>query len=50
MVARAVAAGDAKHASKKDVELLKKLCVEFKDELAALGAKTDKLDKRVTKL
>ncbi|MBQ0054739.1 MAG: S-layer homology domain-containing protein, partial [Synergistaceae bacterium] len=27
MVARAVAAGDAKHASKKDVELLKKLCV-----------------------
>ena len=50
MVARAVAAGDAKHASKKDVELLKKLMVEFKSELEALGAKTDKLDKRVTKL
>ena len=50
MVARAVARGDELHASKKDVELLKKLCVEFKDELAALGAKTDKLDKRVTKL
>ena len=50
MVARAVAAGEAKHASKKDVELLKKLSVEFKSELEALGAKTDKLDKRVTKL
>ncbi len=50
MVARAAAAGEAKHASKKDVELLKKLSVEFKSELEALGAKTDKLDKRVTKL
>ena len=50
MVARAVARGDELHASKKDVELLKKLCAEFKNELDALGAKTDKLDKRVTKL
>ena len=50
MVARAAANGDAKHASKKDIELLKKLMVEFKDELDALGAKVDKLDKRVGKL
>lgn len=50
MVARAVARGDELHASKKDIELLKKLMVEFKDELDALGAKVDKIDKRVGKL
>jgi len=37
-------------ASKQDVEMLKKLVVEFKDELDALGVKVDKIDKRVAQL
>jgi len=37
-------------ASKQDVEMLKKLVVEFKDELDALGVKVDKLDSRVAVL
>jgi len=37
-------------ASKQDVEMLKKLVVEFKDELDALGVKVDKLDSRVAAL
>jgi hypothetical protein len=34
-------------ASKADVEMLKKLVIEFKDELDALGVQVDELDKRV---
>jgi hypothetical protein len=34
-------------ASKQDVEMLKKLVVEFKDELEALGVRVDDLDERV---
>ena len=47
MTARAVARADELHAGKKDLELLKKLVLEFKDELDALGVKVNKLDKRV---
>ena len=47
IVARALATVDMNKASKQDVEMLKKLVVEFKDELDALGVKVDKLDSRV---
>ncbi|MCR5335416.1 MAG: S-layer homology domain-containing protein, partial [Synergistes sp.] len=50
IVARALVAIDADKASKQDLELLKKLVMEFKDELDALGVKVDKLDKRVAVL
>ena len=50
VVARALVAVDAEKASKQDLELLKKLVMEFKDELDALGVKVDKLDKRVAVL
>ena len=46
-LARAVARIDMEKASKQDVELLKKLIVEFKDELDALGVKVDKIDARL---
>ncbi|GHV51894.1 S-layer protein [Synergistales bacterium] len=46
VVARALAKIDIEKASKDDVETLKKLIVEFKDELDALGVKLDKLDAR----
>ncbi len=47
-LARALAVVDMTKASKQDVEMLKKLVVEFKDELDALGVKVDALDKRVS--
>ncbi|MDO5563405.1 MAG: S-layer homology domain-containing protein [Synergistaceae bacterium] len=50
VVARALAYADTVHASKQDLEMLKKLVMEFKDELDALGVKVDKLDKRVAVL
>lgn len=50
LVARALAVVDMNKASKQDVEMLKKLVVEFKDELDALGVKVDKLDSRVAVL
>ena len=46
-LARAVSKIDMEKASKQDVELLKKLIVEFKDELDALGVKVDKIDARL---
>jgi len=49
-VARALAVVDMTKASKQDVEMLKKLVVEFKDELDALGVKVDQLDSRVAVL
>ncbi len=49
-VARALAVVDMTKASKQDVEMLKKLVVEFKDELDALGVKVDKIDSRVAVL
>lgn len=49
-LARALAVVDMTKASKQDVEMLKKLVVEFKDELDALGVKVDKLDSRVAVL
>ena len=50
IVARALVTVDAEKASKQDMELLKKLVMEFKDELDALGVKVDTLDKRVAVL
>jgi hypothetical protein len=49
-VARGLAAIDLEKASKQDVEMLKKLVVEFKDELDALGVQVDQLDGRVAGL
>ncbi|MCD6363886.1 MAG: S-layer homology domain-containing protein [Synergistetes bacterium] len=46
-VARALAKIDKEKASKEDLALLKKLVVEFQDELNALGVKVDKIDKRL---
>ena len=45
-LARALAVVDMTKASKQDVEMLKKLVVEFKDELDALGVKVDVLEDR----
>jgi hypothetical protein len=50
VVARALANVDMNKASKQDLEMLKKLVVEFKSELDALGVKVDKLDARVALL
>lgn len=50
IVARCLAKVDMEKASKADLELLKKLVVEFKSELDALGVKVDKLDSRVALL
>ena len=47
VVARAMARIDMEKASKQDVEMLKKLIVEFKDELDALGVKVDRIDARL---
>ncbi|MFP4482256.1 MAG: S-layer homology domain-containing protein [Thermovirgaceae bacterium] len=47
VVARALAHVDMNKASKEDLELLKRLVVEFKDELDALGVKVEDLDERV---
>ncbi|OUO90804.1 S-layer homology domain-containing protein [Cloacibacillus sp. An23] len=47
IVARALVTVDAEKAGKQDMELLKKLVMEFKDELDALGVRVDSLDKRV---
>jgi hypothetical protein len=50
VLARSLAKIDLEKASKQDVEMLKKLIVEFKDELDALGVKVDQLDERVAVL
>ena len=50
VTARALAVIDMEKASKQDVEMLKRLVVEFKDELDALGVKVDKIDSRVAVL
>jgi hypothetical protein len=47
-LARALAVVDMTKASKQDVEMLKKLVVEFRDELEALGVKVADLDERVS--
>ena len=44
IVARALVYVDEGKASKEDVELVKKLCAEFKNELDALGVKVADLD------
>jgi len=49
-LARALAVVDMTKASKQDVEMLKRLVVEFKDELEALGVRVDELDSRVAVL
>lgn len=50
VVARALAVTDAEKANKQDLELLKKLVEEFKDELSALGVRAEDVDKRVASL
>src|SRR6056297_3528858 len=50
IVARALAVVDMNKASKQDVEMLKRLVVEFKDELDALGVDVADLDSRVAVL
>ena len=45
MVARALAYVDMTKASRQDVDLLKRLVIEFKDELDALGVRMDGIDK-----
>lgn len=47
VVARMLAFVDANKATKEDVELLKKLAVEFNEELSLLGVKNDQLDTRL---
>jgi len=47
IIARTLAYVDMEHASKQDVEMLKRLIVEFSDELNALGVKVDDLDSRL---
>lgn len=47
IVARALAVVDMTKASKQDVEMLKRLVVEFKDELDALGVKVENIDERL---
>jgi len=44
-IARALAYVDMTKASKQDVDMLKRLIVEFKDELDALGVRVDALEK-----
>ena len=46
-LARALAYVDMTKADKQDVEMLKKLVVEFSDELDMLGVKVDQVDKRL---
>jgi len=46
-VARALAKVDETKANREDLALLKKLVVEFQDELNALGVNLDKIDKRL---
>jgi hypothetical protein len=47
VIARALANVDLDKASKQDVEMMRRLVVEFKDELDALGVKVDSLDERI---
>ena len=50
IIARGLAYVDLDKASKQDVEMLKRLVVEFSDELSALGVRVDELDSRVAVL
>ncbi len=50
VVARALTKIDLEKASKEDIELVKKLVAEYKNELDALGVKVADLDKRTTGL
>ncbi|MDO4219160.1 MAG: S-layer homology domain-containing protein, partial [Synergistaceae bacterium] len=50
VVARALVSVDEGKASKEDLELIKKLVAEYKNELDALGVKVADLDKRVAGL
>jgi hypothetical protein len=47
IIARSLAYVDLDKASKQDVEMLKRLIVEFSDELSALGVKVDDVDSRL---
>ncbi|MDR1481526.1 MAG: S-layer homology domain-containing protein [Synergistaceae bacterium] len=47
MIARLLAKVDLDKASKQDVETMRRLVIEFRDELDALGVRVDSLDERV---
>jgi hypothetical protein len=47
IIARGLAQVDMEKASKADVELMRKLIIEFKDELDALGVRVDSIDERL---
>jgi hypothetical protein len=47
VIARSLAKVDLEKASTQDVDMLKRLIIEFKDELDALGVRVDSLDERV---
>ena len=49
-LARSLANVNMAKASKQDVEMLKRLVMEFRDELDALGVRADKIDRRVAQL
>ncbi|MDR2180803.1 MAG: S-layer homology domain-containing protein [Synergistaceae bacterium] len=49
-LARALAVVDMTKADNRDVEILKKLVVEFSDELDMLGVKVDQVDKRLARV
>jgi len=49
-IARALAYVDMTKASKQDVDMLKRLVIEFKDELDALGVRVDAIEKDVNRL
>lgn len=46
MVGRALTSIDKRRAGKQETELLKRLVLEYSEELSALGVRTDALDKR----
>ncbi|MDR0648141.1 MAG: S-layer protein, partial [Synergistaceae bacterium] len=50
VLARSLAKLDLEKASKQDVEMMRKLVIEFSDELTALGVKLEQLDERVAVL
>jgi hypothetical protein len=47
IIARGLAQVDMEKASKADVELMRRLIIEFKDELDALGVRADSIDERL---
>jgi hypothetical protein len=47
VIARSLAKVDAEKASQQDIEMLKRLVVEFRDELTTLGVKNEGIEERI---